>query len=173
MSTTKTTSTTNRPSLPQSIDSNQSQTNIIKKHKTSVKNKSHEEASFDYFSNPNEDDRQCSRSSSSSPQTTIPTVTNRFTTSSTNKTDLSMNHVFSQSKPFEHSKLISNHDFDSHGSSIATKSSSENSGSTRNGSASDSDDEHRKNLFLSTKKSCTLSKVKSSNKDGTPTLVVN
>ena len=53
-------STNNRSSINQSIDTNESnqqsiiQSNIIKKHKTSMRNKSHEEASFDYFSKNNE-----------------------------------------------------------------------------------------------------------------------
>ncbi|CAF0945210.1 unnamed protein product [Rotaria sordida] len=184
MSTTKTGNTTNRLTVSQSTDTNQSsitQPNVLKNHKTSIKNKSHEESNFDYFSkmnnnnNNNDDDngdRQHSRSSSSSSSPKA-TITNRFTTSLNNKNDLSINQTFSQSKSYEHSKLIPNNDFDSHGSSIATKSSSENSGSTRNGSATDSDDEHRKNTFQSTKKSSILSKPKSLHNDDTPTIVLN
>ena len=76
--------------------------------------------------------------------------------STNNKNDLSINQTLSQSNSYEHSKLIPNNDFDSHGSSIATKSSSENSGSARTGSGSDSDDEHHhqqsgKNLFINNK----------------------
>ncbi|CAF3340293.1 unnamed protein product [Rotaria sp. Silwood2] len=174
MSTTKTSNINNRLTVLQSTDTNQSniiQTNLLKKSKTSLKNKSHEEASFDYFSKMNEDDddRKHSRSSSSS----SPTTTNRLITLTNNKNDLSINQTYSQSKSYEHSKLIPNNDFDSHGSSIATKSSSENSGSTQNGSASDSDDEHRKNTFLSTKTSSTLSNSKLLHNDDTPTIVLN
>ncbi|CAF3420665.1 unnamed protein product [Rotaria socialis] len=174
MSTSKTGNTNNQICVSQTTDTNQSnatQTNILKKQKSSTKNKSHEEASFDYFSKSTDDDRQQSRSSSSSPSTA--TTTTRLITSAINKNDLLDNQTYSKSKSFEHSKLIPNNDFDSHGSSVATKSSSENSGSTRNGSASDSDDEHRKTNFLSTKNSSQLSKTKSLHNDDTPTIVLN
>ncbi|CAF2137153.1 unnamed protein product, partial [Rotaria magnacalcarata] len=174
MSTSKTGNPNNQICVSRTTDTNQSnatQINILKKQKSSTKNKSHEEASFDYFSKSTDDDRQQSRSSSSSPSTA---ATTRLITSAINKTDLLNNQTYSKSKSFEHSKLIPNNDFDSHGSSVATKSSSENSGSTRNGSASDSDDEHRKTNFLSTKKnSSQLSKTKSLHNDDTPTIVLN
>ncbi|CAF3761458.1 unnamed protein product [Rotaria sp. Silwood1] len=181
MSTTKTSNTNNRLTVSQLTDTNQSnikQTNELKKSRSSIKNKSHEEASFDYFSKMNnadddddDDNRQHLRSLSSSPITMI--TTNRLITSSnTNKNDLSINQTYLKSKSYEHSKLIPNNDFDSHGSSIATKSSSENSGSTQNGSASDSDDEHRKQIYPSTKKSSLLSNTKILHNDDTPTIVL-
>ncbi len=170
MSATQNSRIHNRSSNPQTIDTNESnqqsiiQSNIIKKHKTSTTNKSHEDASFDYFSKTDDDIRQHSRSSSSS-------------SSINNKNDLSINQTISQSNSFEHSKLIANNDFDSHGSSIATKSSSENSGSARTGSGSDSDDEHHRHQSgkkpSSTIKSSQLSKDKFFNYDDTPTIVVN
>jgi hypothetical protein len=137
-----------------------------------MENKSHEEASFDYFLKDDEDDRQHSRSSSSSP--TIPFSTS---SSSNNHNDLTINQTLSR----EHSKLISNNDFDSHGSSIETKSSSENSGSARTGSGSDSDDEHHhhhhhqsgKTNSLTITKPSLLAKNKLFNNDDTPTMVVN
>jgi len=135
-----------------------------------MENKSHEEASFDYFLKNDEDDRQHSRSSSSSP--TIPFSTS---SSSNNHNDLTINQTLSR----EHSKLISNNDFDSHGSSIETKSSSENSGSARTGSGSDSDDEHHhhhqsgKTNSLTITKPSLLAKNKLFNNDDTPTVVVN
>jgi hypothetical protein len=156
-------STNNRSSITQSIDTNESnqqsiiQSNIIKKHKTSTRNKSHEDASFDYFSKNDDDNREHSRSSSSS-------------SSTNNKNDLSINQTLSQSNSFGHSKLIPNNDFDSHGSSIATKSSSENSGSAR--TCSDSDDEHHHHQSGNKPN---LSTINSSvfSKDNTPTIVVN
>jgi hypothetical protein len=165
MPTTKTSSNINRSSNPQSIDMNESnQQSIIKKSKMSSINKSHEDASFGYFPGTDDNIRQHSRSSSSS--------------SSTNqKNDLSINQTLSQSNTFEHSKLIANNDFDSHGSSIATKSSSENSGSARTGSGSDSDDEHHqssKQSISSTMKSSQFFRNKSfNNYDDTPTIVLN
>jgi hypothetical protein len=175
MSATQTSSINNRSSIPQSIDANKLnqqgiiQSNISKKSKTSTTNKSHEEASFDYFFKNDDDPRQHSRSRSSSSSSTH------------NKSDLSINQILSQSNSCAHSKLIENNDFDSHGSSIATKSSSENSGSARTGSGSDSDDEHHhhhhhqceKKPILSTIKSSLSSKDKSFNYDDTPTIVVN
>ncbi len=164
MPTTKTSSNINRSSNPQSIDMSESnQQSIIKKSKMSSINKSHEDASFGYFPGNDDNIRQHSRSSSSS--------------SSTNqKNDLSINQTLSQSNTFEHSKLIANNDFDSHGSSIATKSSSENSGSARTGSCSDSDDEHHqssKQSISSTMKSSQFFRNKSfNNYDDTPTIVV-
>lgn len=168
MSTTKTINTNSRTCLSQTNDIHSSNTNItnLKKPKASIKNKSHEEASFDYFSKCIDDDQEPSRSSSSSPSSS--TTINRSSKLNTTKNDLSIN----QTKTFEHSKLIPNNDFDSHGSSIATKSSSENSGSARTGSASDSDDDHRKVPFLPTKKLSQSSKTKSLNNDDTPTIVV-
>jgi hypothetical protein len=150
MPTTKISSSsnnTNRSSNPSSIDSNQ-QTNIIKKSKT----KSHEDASFGYFPGNDDNQRQHSRSSSSS--------------SSTNqKNDLSINQI----NTLGHSKLIANNDFDSHGSSIATKSSSENSGSARTASGTDSDDEHKPSISSNLKPS----QFFRDKYDDTPTIVVN
>jgi hypothetical protein len=168
MSATQNSSTNSRPSILQSNDTNESnQQNIIKKHKISTTNKSHEDASFDYFAkNDDDNNRQHSRSSSSSPTTN-------------NKNELSINQILSQSNSYDgRSKLIPNNDIDSHGSSIATKSSSENSGSTRTASCSDSDDEHHrhqseKKPISSTIKSYLSLKDKSLNDDYTPTLVVN
>jgi hypothetical protein len=142
----------NRSSNPQSIESNQ-QNNIIKKTKTSSTNKSHEDASFGYFPGNDDNQRQHSRSSSSS--------------SSTNqKNDLSINQI----NTFGHSKLIANNDFDSHGSSIATKSSSENSGSIRTGSGTDSDDEHKPTISSNIKSSS--SQFFRDKYDDTPTIVL-
>ena len=77
--------------------------------------------------------------------------------------------TFSQSNTFGHGKLLAKTDLDSHGSSIATKSSSENSGSARTGS--DSDDEHHQSdrHILSSQYSCEKS---FNNYDDTPTIVV-
>lgn len=86
------------------------------------------------------------------------------------KNDLLMSETMNLANAFGHSKLISRNDFDSHGSSIATKSSSENSGSARTGS--DSEDEHHQ----STEKilSSQFTREKSfKNYDDTPTIVVN
>ncbi|CAF3735883.1 unnamed protein product [Adineta steineri] len=177
--TTKHSSINSRSSLSQSNDINDSnqqntttQSNMIKNHKKSMENKSHEEATFGYFFKDGDDDddnRKDSRSSSSSP--IIP-----FSNSSTKKNDSTIKQTLSH----EHSKLITNNDFDSHGSSIATKSSSENSGSTRTGSGSDSDDEHHHHHHQSHKgnsssntKSSLPSKTKFFNNDDTPTVVLN
>lgn len=86
------------------------------------------------------------------------------------KSDLLLSETFSQSNTFGHGKLLAKTDLDSHGSSIATKSSSENSGSARTGS--DSDDEHQQSdrQILSSQ----YSRDKSfNNYDDTPTIVVN
>lgn len=134
---------------------------MMKKPKKSLANQYHEEASLDYFFKKDEDDRQPSRSSSSS------------TTTSISKIDSTQSQIL----PRERSKPIVNNDFDSHGSSIATKSSSENSGSVRTGSASDSDDERHSRqakkieLFSATKPTL-LPTSKSFQNDATPTIMV-
>ena len=149
MSNSKTTNITSR--LFDSNDSHQQSTslnNIVKKSSTN--------SNFDDLTGSNaETIRVRSRSSSSSSASINP------------KTDLLISETLSQSNTFGHSKLISRNDFDSHGSSIATKSSSENSGSARTGS--DSDDEHHQSVqkLLSSQFS------RENNYDDTPTIVVN
>lgn len=143
MSSSKTTNVTSRL-----FDSNDSSTSFVKKSSTND----------DLTESNAETMRVRSRSSSSSSASINP------------KTDLLTSETLSQPNTFGHSKLISRNDFDSHGSSIATKSSSENSGSARTGS--DSDDEHHQSVqkLLSSQ----LSREKSfNNYDDTPTIVVN
>ncbi|UJR22473.1 hypothetical protein I4U23_025527 [Adineta vaga] len=162
----------NRSSLLQSNGINESNitpNSMMKKPKKSLENQYHEEASLDYFFKNDEDDRQPTRSSSSSSTTSFSTLSNTNNES-----------IKSQLLPREYSKPIVNNDFDSHGSSIATKSSSENSGSARTGSCSDSDDEHhlhsarKPDLFSKTKtKPTLLSATNLFNNDATPTMVLN
>ena len=158
MPTTKNSGTNHRSSNPQLIDTHEPNilpNNPVQKCKSFLGNKSHEETSLARLTAHDDQPDEHSRSSSSS--------------SSTNqKNDLAIDPTLSSSNTFTHSKLIPNNDFDSHGSSIATKSSSENSGSARTGS--DSDDEQHQ-----AEKKPLLSTIKSSfnNYDDTPTIVVN
>ena len=194
----KSSSADNRISVSQSADANISKQwnptqSIGKTYRLSTNSKSHEDASFNNLSKTNKDDKHYSRSSSSSSSTsssssslspsslssssttttiTTTTTTNPFSISSNSNADLSIAQALTPLKSFEDSKLIANNDFDSHGSSIATKSSSENSGSARTGSASDSDDEHRKNIMPSTKSSL-LSRTQLISNNDTTTILVN
>lgn len=130
---------------------------MTRKHPKSLEDQYHEEASLDYFFKKDEDDRQQSRSSSSSP-------------SSAAKPNAA-HAPKSTPSAREHSKLIANNHFDSHGSSVATKSSSENSGSARTGSGSDSDDEHHP--LPAGKKPTVFSTNSLFKNDATPTMVVS
>ena len=124
------------------------------------KNKSHKEATFDYYQRDrvdddededDDDDKQRSRSSSS---------TNCSTTdsSSSSHSRLASGNTQSSASIEQPRQSIYQQAFDSHGSSTTTKYSSDNGGGIRLGSDSD-DDPHlqspstRKNLFSSAKHS--------------------
>ncbi|CAF1048006.1 unnamed protein product [Adineta ricciae] len=145
-----------RTSLSQSKDVHESHTNsnnAMKKQKKSLANQYHEEASLDYFFKKDEDDRQPSRSSSSSSSSTA-----SIPMSSKAKTDSTQPQLLPRER--------------------TTKSSSENSGSARTGSASDSDDERRSRLLKKTElfsatKPTLLSTSKSFQNDAIPTIMLN
>ena len=140
--------------LTKSSSTNNRSVNLNKKH-----NRSHQDASFDYFSPHEQHSRSSSLSSSSSSSTTTTTKT---TTTTTNP----------QKDLYKHGKFIETHDFDSHGSSITTKSSSENSESIRTASGSDSDEGEKKPLLANTTKPKLYSNERTRTYDDTLTLVV-
>ena len=158
------------------------------------KNKSHKEATFDYYQrdrvdedddddDDDDDEKQRSRSSSSTNCSTTDSSSSSHSRLASGNTPSSASTEHPrQSASLSHGKSIYHQVFDSHGSSTATKYSSDNGGSIPMGS--DSDDEHhlqspptRKNLLSSTKNSPLANPLSSKShmlhNDTTPTVVVS